>query len=176
MEEETKQLINKYHDVESKNTISSLIAKRNVSLAVKGGSDALIRSSSSLTSYGYGRRYGCGNDNNFFGKVQCSTCTRRHYHRQPSLTKTRDQQCCTDNGRRNFGTTGINRAYPHLDRTVLKGEFGSYLDEYQESIQSPEAFWKEAAAALSWFRKPETAIETDPDKPYLTRHFPDGAV
>ncbi|BFM09929.1 propionyl-CoA synthetase [Simiduia litorea] len=37
----------------------------------------------------------------------------------------------------------------------------SYLQEYQKSLASPEAFWREKARALAWYQAPETILAKD---------------
>ncbi len=37
----------------------------------------------------------------------------------------------------------------------------SYQEEYRASIENPEAFWREKAEALEWFKKPEKILSQD---------------
>lgn len=37
----------------------------------------------------------------------------------------------------------------------------NYQEFYSESIEKPEAFWKEQADAIEWYTKPETVLSTD---------------
>ncbi len=50
----------------------------------------------------------------------------------------------------------------------------SYAAEYQRSIESPEAFWKDKAQALSWFSFPQTILSKDDNGIY--RWFADGEM
>ena len=50
----------------------------------------------------------------------------------------------------------------------------SYQEEYQRSIEQPEAFWREKASALSWYKQPETILATDDNG--IPRWFVDGEL
>lgn len=51
---------------------------------------------------------------------------------------------------------------------------GSYRTTYDRSLQDPEGFWAEQAAALDWFRPPQQIL--DADKAPFYRWFPDGVL
>jgi propionyl-CoA synthetase len=73
---------------------------------------------------------------------------------------------------------------PPFDIHSIKGEFGSYAEDYKRSLQDPEAFWGEAAKAIHWFQEPSTILQTttappDPNNPLLgssSKWFPDGKL
>ena len=50
----------------------------------------------------------------------------------------------------------------------------SYDDTYRRSLEDPEGFWGEAAAAIDWTKAPETVLD-DSRSPF-TRWFPDGEL
>ncbi|MEH6824441.1 MAG: propionyl-CoA synthetase [Motiliproteus sp.] len=50
----------------------------------------------------------------------------------------------------------------------------AYLDEYKKSIETPEAFWKEKAAALDWFKFPQQILSKDNNG--IDRWFADGEM
>jgi len=50
----------------------------------------------------------------------------------------------------------------------------SYASEYQRSLNEPEAFWKDQADQIAWFKKPETILETLDDGTH--RWFGDGEL
>lgn len=50
----------------------------------------------------------------------------------------------------------------------------SYRDEYRRSIDQPEVFWAEKAAALPWFKKPRTILSEDDNG--TQRWFADGEM
>jgi propionyl-CoA synthetase len=50
----------------------------------------------------------------------------------------------------------------------------SYLSEYNRSIQEPESFWSEKAAALDWFKTPSTILSKDTNG--IDRWFSDGEM
>jgi propionyl-CoA synthetase len=66
--------------------------------------------------------------------------------------------------------------YPPFDINSIKGEFGSYTEEYKRSLQDPEAFWGEAAKSVHWFQEPTTVLEPDPNNPLSSKWFPDGKL
>lgn len=43
----------------------------------------------------------------------------------------------------------------------LTGAIMSYQEEYKRSMENPEAFWKDKAADLEWFKDPETILSQD---------------
>ena len=51
---------------------------------------------------------------------------------------------------------------------------GSYRKTWQRSISDPTAFWGEAAAAISWYRRPSVILD-DSTAPFY-RWFPDGEL
>ncbi len=51
---------------------------------------------------------------------------------------------------------------------------GPYADAFRRSIDDPDGFWAEAAAAVSWAREPTSALD-DARSPF-TRWFPDGEL
>jgi propionyl-CoA synthetase len=63
-----------------------------------------------------------------------------------------------------------------FDIHSIKGEFGSYAEEYKRSLQDPEAFWGEAAKAIHWFQEPTTVLQSDPTNPLFSKWFPDGKL
>ena len=50
----------------------------------------------------------------------------------------------------------------------------SYHEEYRRSIEEPEAFWSEKAAALPWFKAPQNILSTDQNG--MHRWFADGEM
>jgi propionyl-CoA synthetase len=50
----------------------------------------------------------------------------------------------------------------------------SYQQEYQRSIDNPEAFWREKASVLPWFKQPSTILATDDNG--IARWFVDGEL
>lgn len=50
----------------------------------------------------------------------------------------------------------------------------TYQEEYQHSIDNPEAFWREKAAALTWYTQPKTILATDTNG--IHRWFVDGQL
>jgi propionyl-CoA synthetase len=67
---------------------------------------------------------------------------------------------------------------PPFDIHSIQGPFGSYAEEYQRSLQDPEAFWGEAAKAIHWFQEPTTILQPpDPQNPLAaSKWFPDGTL
>ncbi|MGW1893940.1 propionyl-CoA synthetase [Streptomyces sp. NPDC002004] len=51
---------------------------------------------------------------------------------------------------------------------------GAYEDSYRRSLEDPEGFWLEAAAAIDWTRPPTRALDTSGAPLY--RWFPDGEL
>ena len=51
---------------------------------------------------------------------------------------------------------------------------GDFDNLYRHSIDDPEAFWRDAAAGIEWFKKPTTIL--DDSKTPFTRWFPDGEL
>ena len=49
---------------------------------------------------------------------------------------------------------------------------GSYRKTWQRSIDDPAGFWGEAAAAITWYRRPSVVLD-DSSAPFY-RWFPDG--
>jgi propionyl-CoA synthetase len=49
-----------------------------------------------------------------------------------------------------------------------------YRDAYDRSVQDPDGFWGEAAAAIDWYEKPSTVL--DGTNPPFYRWFPDGML
>ena len=37
----------------------------------------------------------------------------------------------------------------------------NYLDEYQQSIEQPELFWRKLAEQIKWYEFPETILSQD---------------
>ena len=50
----------------------------------------------------------------------------------------------------------------------------SYQDQYKQSMENPEAFWKDKAADLEWFKQPETILSQDEDD--IHHWFADGEM
>ena len=50
----------------------------------------------------------------------------------------------------------------------------SYREEYRQSIEQPEAFWRDKASALAWYRAPTTILGED--ERGVTRWFVDGEL
>ena len=50
----------------------------------------------------------------------------------------------------------------------------SYEQEYRESIEQPEAFWRKKAALLHWFKAPQQILSTDENG--IQRWFADGEM
>ena len=50
----------------------------------------------------------------------------------------------------------------------------SYEQEYRESIENPEAFWRKKANQLNWFKAPEQILSTDENG--IQRWFADGEL
>ena len=71
-------------------------------------------------------------------------------------------------------------ASPPFDIHSIKGDFGSYAEEYQRSLQDPEAFWSQAAKAIHWFQEPTIMLQPpDPKDPLAavsSKWFPDGKL
>ncbi len=51
---------------------------------------------------------------------------------------------------------------------------GNYPKTWQRSISDPEGFWREAAAAITWYHEPSTVLD-DTSAPFY-RWFPDGEL
>ncbi len=51
---------------------------------------------------------------------------------------------------------------------------GEYDDVFRASVEDPERFWLEAAAAIDWTRRPTRAL--DDSRPPFARWFPDGEL
>jgi propionyl-CoA synthetase len=51
---------------------------------------------------------------------------------------------------------------------------GAYAQTYEASISDPEAFWREAAAGVTWIRKPRQVLDAS-GAPFY-RWFPDGTL
>jgi len=51
---------------------------------------------------------------------------------------------------------------------------GDFDNLYQHSIADPEAFWRDAADGIEWFKKPATIL--DDSKSPFTRWYPDGEL
>jgi propionyl-CoA synthetase len=56
----------------------------------------------------------------------------------------------------------------------ITGGVMSYQDEYQQSIEQREAFWREQARALPWYRFPQTILSEDGNG--IARWFVDGEL
>lgn len=69
-----------------------------------------------------------------------------------------------------------SRSLSTFDRNSIQGEFGAYAKQYDESITSPEGFWKEAANDLHWFEEPQTTLQQSETNPHLHDWFPDGKI
>ena len=69
-----------------------------------------------------------------------------------------------------------SRGFTSFDRYSIVGEYGAYAKQYDESIRSPETFWKEAAKSLHWFEEPQTTLRRDKSNSYLYDWFPDGMI
>ena len=80
-----------------------------------------------------------------------------------------------DGGRRRMITADV-------DRTLARGPYGKYSDEYAASIQDPHAFWQRAATLLDWHETPTTILQykndnnDKDDKPWSTEWFPNGKL
>ena len=68
------------------------------------------------------------------------------------------------------------RTFSSFDRNSLQGEYGKYAEQYDESIESPETFWKNAASSLEWFQEPQTILQQCEKNPMLHDWFPDGTI
>lgn len=77
-------------------------------------------------------------------------------------------------GRRAFIASPVE--YPPLDKTGLRGEFGTYAEEYDFSVDNPEAFWGEEAKNIHWFDPPTKILSKDPERPYSYQWFEDGTT
>jgi len=51
---------------------------------------------------------------------------------------------------------------------------GAYEDTFRRSLEDPEAFWLDAAAAIEWTREPTRALD-DSNAPFY-RWFPDAEL
>src|SRR4051794_8634585 len=51
---------------------------------------------------------------------------------------------------------------------------GAYRTAYERSINDPEEFWRDAAAAIDWVRAPDRIL--DASRPPFYRWFPDAAL
>ena len=69
-----------------------------------------------------------------------------------------------------------SRCFASFDRNSIVGEYGAYAKQYDESIRSPEIFWKEASNSLHWFEEPQTILQRDKSNSYLYDWFPDGMI
>ena len=69
-----------------------------------------------------------------------------------------------------------SRCFASFDRNSIVGEYGAYAKQYDESIRSPETFWKEASNSLHWFEEPQTILQRDKSNSYLYDWFPDGMI
>ena len=69
-----------------------------------------------------------------------------------------------------------SRKFSSFDRNSIQGEYGAYAKQYDESIRSPETFWKEAANNLHWFEEPQTTLQQDESNPHLYDWFPGGKI
>ena len=49
-----------------------------------------------------------------------------------------------------------------------------YDEHYQQSINEPDVFWRKAAENVSWFKKPETILNTTDTA--MGRWFEDGQI
>lgn len=86
-----------------------------------------------------------------------STKTRSFLSREPSVTVP-------------------SRSFASFNRGEVQGEFGAYAEHYDESIRSPETFWKEAASSLTWFEEPQTTVRRNESNPHFHDWFPDGKI
>lgn len=69
-----------------------------------------------------------------------------------------------------------SRGFASFDRNSIAGEYGTYAKQYDESIRSPQTFWKEQANSLHWFEKPQTALQENESNPRFFDWFPDGKI
>mmetsp|Transcript_16020 Transcript_16020/g.34716 ORF Transcript_16020/g.34716 Transcript_16020/m.34716 type:complete len:669 (-) Transcript_16020:549-2555(-) len=72
--------------------------------------------------------------------------------------------------------TVSSRHFVSFNRDKVQGEFGAYAKQYDESIQSPETFWKEAASSLHWFEEPQTVLQRNKNNSHFHDWFPDGKI
>lgn len=68
------------------------------------------------------------------------------------------------------------RVFSSFERNSVRGEYGTYAKQYDESINSPETFWKEAANSLDWFEEPQITLQRNEDSSVLYDWFPDGKI
>ena len=72
--------------------------------------------------------------------------------------------------------TVSSRHFASFNRNKVRGEFGAYAKQYDESIQSPETFWKEAAGSLHWFEEPQIVLQRNKNNSHFHDWFPDGKI
>ena len=65
---------------------------------------------------------------------------------------------------------------PTIDLTKIKGEFGSYIVEYERAKKDPSSFWAEAAKDLVWFEEPSVSLQQCNDNSNTYEWFPDGKI
>ena len=75
---------------------------------------------------------------------------------------------------RKISAGGASSFPTSIEKRQASGPYGSYLSEYESSIQDRDAFWRKAAKALEWHTFPTKILERD--RPYFDRWFPDGAL
>ncbi|GAB2880394.1 propionyl-CoA synthetase [Nocardioides pacificus] len=54
------------------------------------------------------------------------------------------------------------------------GAMPSYRETYAASVADPDAFWRDAAKAIDWFKKPDRVL--DAERPPFYRWFPDATL
>lgn len=89
------------------------------------------------------------------------------------------RELSTNPGRLSFRKTSIiahSRFFSSFDRNSIIGEYGAYAEQYDESIRSPETFWKEASNSLHWFEEPKTTLQRNETNPHFHDWFPDGKI
>jgi propionyl-CoA synthetase len=58
--------------------------------------------------------------------------------------------------------------------TAQEGRMGAYDEQFRRSIDDPEGFWRDAAAAISWYVEPERVL--DDSRAPFTRWYPGGEL
>jgi len=78
-------------------------------------------------------------------------------------------------GNRKIGSAFFS-SKPTFSRDGISGPHGSYVDEYNQSIQDPQAFWKRAAQDLYWFQEPTNILSARKNDPNFYEWFADGVT
>jgi propionyl-CoA synthetase len=80
--------------------------------------------------------------------------------------------CCKSSFRHGVFGRGALRRY---HRSSTSGPHGVYMEEYSRSLEDPQAFWRDHAESLAWFKSPDKILEVDPTT-NLSRWFIGGEI